>query len=421
VGGPSGGCRGADDSEELERQSAKIVSAINGSDFDVVGLIEIENDGYGPESSLAELVNRLNADAGAGTWDFIDVDAGTGQVNAAGIDAIRVAFIYKPGSVAPVGTTAALNSPEFVNGGDGEIRNRPAIAQAFEGSNGGRFIALINHFKSKGSPCEVPNAGDGQGNCNEVRTRAARALAQWLLTDPTGTGDPDIAILGDLNAYAQEDPVTTLEAAGYEDLLESFQGPDAYSFVFSGQWGYLDYAMATSSLTGQTTGAAAWHINADEPNALDYNTNFKSPSQVASLYAPSAFRSSDHDPVVMGLALVEPFGFGGFEPPVRNFPDENRAEAGQALPLKWSFDRSGGADPFQPGFPVSFPVTCGTTVPLSAGEPLETAGGSGLVVSPDGLSYELVWKTHPSWAGQCRIMEARFVDGTAERALVRFR
>lgn len=421
VGGPPEGCRGADDAFELERQSAKIVSAINQSDFDVVGLIEIENDGYGPESSLAELVDRLNADAGSGSWDFIDVDAGTGRANAAGTDAIRVAFIYKPTSVTPVGKTAALDTDEFVNGGDAEIRNRPAIAQAFQGPDGGRFIAVINHFKSKGSPCAVPDAGDGQGNCNVVRTRAAEALADWLAADPTGTGDPDIAVLGDLNAYAQEDPIRVLEDAGYEDLLDTFQGPESYSFVFSGQWGYLDYALSTSSLSGQTTGAAAWHINADEPNALDYNTNFKSSDQIVSLFAPDAFRSSDHDPVVMGLELAEPFGFGGFGRPVEDFPAENRARAGRAIPLKWTFERSGGTDPFQPGYPLSFPVTCGTTVPVGAGQPLQAAGGSGLKVTRGGRRYRFVWKTDRAWTGQCRILEARFVDGTAERLLVRFR
>ena len=35
-----------------------------------------------------------------------------------------------------------------------------------------------------------------------------------------------------------------LEDAGYTDLLELFVGPDAYTYVFDGQLGYLDYARA---------------------------------------------------------------------------------------------------------------------------------------------------------------------------------
>lgn len=80
-------------------------------------------------------------------------------------------------------------------------------------------------------------------------------------------------------------------------------GGDAYSFVFDGQWGYLDYALASASLRDQVTGTAEAHHNADEPTVLDYNTNFKSAGH-ASLYAPDRFRTSDHDPVLVGLNLV---------------------------------------------------------------------------------------------------------------------
>ncbi|MFQ3684595.1 hypothetical protein, partial [Roseiflexus sp.] len=45
---------------------------------------------------------------------------------------------------------------------------------------------------------------------------------------------------------------------------------------------------------------------ADEPNVLDYNTNFKNPGQVTSLYAPDQYRTSDHDPILVGLRLAPP-------------------------------------------------------------------------------------------------------------------
>ncbi|MEO6997215.1 MAG: PKD domain-containing protein, partial [Terracoccus sp.] len=56
--------------------------------------------------------------------------------------------------------------------------------------------------------------------------------------------------------------------------------------------------------SSQVTGVADWHINSDEPAVLDYNTEFKSAAQLASLYAPDEFRISDHDPVVVGLSLT---------------------------------------------------------------------------------------------------------------------
>jgi predicted extracellular nuclease len=304
VGGAPIGCRGAENLTEFNRQWAKTVAAIVESNADVIGLGEIENDGYGPDSAIQDLVNRLNDATAPGTYAFIDVDTQTGQVNALGTDAIKVDFIYKPGTVTPVGTTAALNSDEFVTGGDGAPRNRPALAQAFEeNATGGRFVVVTNHLKSKGSACDAPDAGDGQGNCNDVRVAAAQLMVEWLDSDPTGIDDPDVLIIGDLNSYAMEDPITVLKDAGYTNLIYFFNGPSAYSYVFDGQWGYLDHALANQTLTNQVEDVFVWHINADEPNVLDYNTNFKSAGQIASLFAPDKFRSSDHDPILVDMTL----------------------------------------------------------------------------------------------------------------------
>ncbi|HEY0930855.1 MAG TPA: ExeM/NucH family extracellular endonuclease [Gemmatimonas sp.] len=306
VGGGSTDCRGADSQTEFNRQVPKTISALMGLNADVLGIVEIENDGYGANSAIAHLVAQLNAQAGANTYAFINADAATSQTNSLGTDAIKVALIYKPARVTPVGNTSVLNTVAFVNGGDGAPRNRPALAQAFQQADGARFIAVVNHFKSKGSACNAPDAGDGQANCNAVRVAAATQLRNWLTTDPTGTGDPDVLILGDLNAYAKEDPIMVLRNAGFIDLLESRIGPNAYSYAFDGQWGYLDHAMASSSIAAQITGVTSWHINADEPNILDYNTDYKSAAQIASLTDGSAFRSSDHDPVLIGLTLTSP-------------------------------------------------------------------------------------------------------------------
>ncbi|MGG5260119.1 ExeM/NucH family extracellular endonuclease [Phycicoccus avicenniae] len=304
--GTTGGaidCRGANSAAEFERQAAKTVAAMLKLDADVYGVNEIENDGYGSTSALADLVGRLNAATAPGTFAYLDVDARTGQPDALGSDAIKVGSIYKPSVVTPVGKTAALNTPEFVNGGDDAPRARPSLAQAWEvKATGGVFVTDVNHLKSKGSACSVPDAGDGQGNCNVVRTNSVKALLQWLATDPTGTGDDDVLLVGDYNSYAKEDPIRTLEEGGFTNLVEKFQGKDAYSYAFDGQWGYLDHALGSASLVGQVTGVADYHINSDEPAILDYNTEFKSASQVDSLYAPNEFRVSDHDPVKIGLS-----------------------------------------------------------------------------------------------------------------------
>jgi len=306
VGGASTDCRGAENQTEFDRQWVKTVAGIVTMNPDVVGVNEVENDGYGPDSALAFLVDKLNEATAPGTYALVDVDAQTGQVNAMGTDGIKVGLIYKPAVVSLAGQTVALNSAAFVNGGDGSARNRPALIQAFEQvSTGERFVVVVNHLKSKGSACDAPDTGDGQGNCNTVRVNAVTELLNVLASDPTGTGDPDTLIIGDQNSYAKEDPITTLVNAGYTNLIESFLGPDAYSYVFDGQWGYLDHALGSASIVSQVTGVADFHINSDEPSVFDYNTNFKGAGQLA-LYAPDMYRISDHDPVVIGLHLNTP-------------------------------------------------------------------------------------------------------------------
>ncbi len=291
------GSRGADNATEFERQEAKIVAALKAIDADIFGLIEIENSA--DDTPLKTLVNALNAEVGEGTYAAIP----TGLL---GTDVITTALIYKPAEVAPVGDFAVLDSsvdPDF----DTEF-NRPALAQTFTDlQTDGEVTVVVNHLKSKGSDCNDvndPDLGDGAGNCNLTRTKAAVALAEWLAGDPTGQGAGNELIIGDLNSYDKEDPIDALRAAGYTDLILEYQGEEAYSYVFDGQLGYLDYALANTGLVDNVTGASPWHINSDEPSLIDYDMNFKKDAQDA-LWAPDQWRSSDHDPVLVGLDLDE--------------------------------------------------------------------------------------------------------------------
>lgn len=298
VGGATTDCRGAESAVELERQAAKEVAALTSLKADVVGLMEIENDGYGPDSAIADLVGRLNAATAPGTWAFVDADSAVGRVNAAGTDAIKVALLYRPAEVTPVTGTTQV----YPTAGDFE---RNPVAQTFVRSNGAKITVVVNHLKSKGCDGATGadlDAGDGQGCFNARRTAEATALSTWINdTVVPAAGDPDVLIIGDLNSYAEEDPIATLKAAGYRDMIDAEGDGHPYSYVFDGQWGYLDHALASKSLRTQVSGAGDVHINADEPSVLDYNVNFKSAGQVTSLYAPDRFRTSDHDPVLIGI------------------------------------------------------------------------------------------------------------------------
>jgi len=296
--GPLGNqeCRGADDANEFTRQRDKIIAAISAIDADVVGLIEIENNPG--DVPVADLVSGLNYAMGAGTYDYI-------ATGAIGTDAIRQAFIYKPASVTPMGAFAVLDDPSFTDPlGYGEEKSRPALAQTFiDNSTGGVFTAVVNHLKSKGSSCGPADDAPEAGSCNLTRTLGAQALVNWLATDPTGSYDEDFLIIGDLNSYDKEDPIDALLTGGYEDLVFEYLGENAYSYVFDGQLGYLDHGLANAALEAKVSGTTIWHINADEPDLIDYDTSFKKAAQAA-IYAPDAYRSSDHDPVIVGLGLT---------------------------------------------------------------------------------------------------------------------
>ncbi len=298
---------GADNATELARQTEKLVTSLLALDADVIGLIEMENDfdevsGTPPIQSL---VDALNAVAGPGTYDWVRPG-----VNVIGTGNIANAFIYDTTTIALAGAAAILDTPAFTNPlGYSSQRNRPAVAQTFEEiATGQTFTAVVNHLKSKGVFSTAPvggdiNIDDGVGAFNETRNLAMAELSTWLATDPTGSGDPDVLILGDLNAYAEEDPVQTLLGAGYTNTLAYFSGPigGQYGYVFDGQTGTLDYGLANSSLLQQIVGTSAWNANADEADALDYNLNFLRDPAIFDGTEP--WRASDHDPVVVGLDL----------------------------------------------------------------------------------------------------------------------
>jgi uncharacterized protein len=301
LGGGFPTSRGANTLAEFNRQRDKIIAAIVDMDADIVGLMEIENDGYAAHSAIADLVDGLNAVAGSGTYEYIDPG-----VSRIGTDEIAVGIIYKSSKAEPVAPSAILDNsvdPRFL-----DTKSRPVLAQTFLDKASNKTLTVaVNHFKSKGSSCDDvsdPDTGDGQGNCNLTRTAAAQALADWLTTDPTGSNGRNVMIIGDLNAYAKEDPIAALKTAGYVNLVDKVIGDSAaYSYVFGGESGVLDHALANSRLTKQVKGLAVWHINADEPRALDYNVEFKSAGQVTEFYSPDVFRSSDHDPLLVELLV----------------------------------------------------------------------------------------------------------------------
>jgi hypothetical protein len=340
--------RGANNNAEYLRQEEKLYTTLALMNADIVGLIEIENDfraggntsingstvapGAGGLTAIQAIVDGVNSKLGSAVYDWVRPGS-----DLLGGDAIAVGMIYKTASVSiKAGTTVkrlvdtgggtnepAANTDDLAEIGQGALIANDGGIGLFEGSGASRvplavtfeetatgeaFTVAVNHFKSKGSSSGGTgdaDIGNGAAASNNQRVESATALAAWLAANPTGDTSGRNLIIGDLNAYAKEQPITYLESQGYVNLSSSLIGPNAYSYVFDGQLGTLDYGLAAAGFTEFFTGATDWHINSDEPDAFDYNTDFGKPANIFD--ATSPIRTSDHDPFIMGLDLAVNF------------------------------------------------------------------------------------------------------------------
>ena len=291
--------RGAFSREAFANQQAKIVAAINALGADVVALEEIENplavgSGTDRDASLARLVDALNEAAGAGTWAYVP----SPPIIPADEDVIRVAFIYKPARVSPVGSSVIHDDPAFTG-----LARQP-LAQEFarvslERAAAPTFVVIANHFKSKGSvpegaPAGNADNGDGQGNANAIRVAQARALASFAAR----YADKPTLLVGDFNSYSQEDPIKALEGAGWARV--SGAGPASY--VYSGRSGSLDHVFANAAAEPLLAGVTSWAVNAQESIAFEYSR--AGMNAHLSVEADNPYRSSDHNPEIIGLTLL---------------------------------------------------------------------------------------------------------------------
>ncbi|WP_026264755.1 ExeM/NucH family extracellular endonuclease [Arthrobacter sp. 135MFCol5.1] len=298
----SGGCnvRGAANAENFKRQQDKIVAAISKSGADVVTLMEVENSaqfGKDRDDALAKLVEALNIPT-PGIWDYVRTPANAPPL--ADEDMIRTAFIFKKAAAEPVGESIIHNDTvAFASA-------RKPLAQVFKpvgAPDDKKFIAIANHFKSKGSAATPDDTDKGQGNSNLARTAQAQSLLAFADELQKSKATDKVFLIGDFNSYGKEDPINVLTGAGYvnqDDKARNADGTAKHSYLFGGLVGSLDHILASPAANAVVTGADIWNINSVESVALEYS---RYNNNVTDYYAPDQFRASDHDPVVVGLDL----------------------------------------------------------------------------------------------------------------------
>lgn len=282
--------RGAQSPRELERQEAKLGAVLEGLQASVVALVEVANDGDDRHSSVASLAALAGEH-----WRWArHKGARTGQ------DEIAVGLIYDANEMTAEGQAMSPDSPAFAR------HNRPPLAQWLRHkASGERLLVVVNHWKSKScdqARGENRDRRDGQSCWNPVREAAARELLQWLETLSPEDNTP-VLLLGDFNAYARETPLAKLHRAGYANLLGG-RASTAYTYVYKGQSGTLDYALGNRESQHRLTAMETWSVNSDEAPVLDYRLRHRSPQQRRNLFSDGPWRASDHDPLWLDLALT---------------------------------------------------------------------------------------------------------------------
>jgi hypothetical protein len=354
---PYGSNRGAKSAGEFEIQQEKIVRAILQLDADIIGLMEIENNGFGDGGAIHQLVEQLNQqiDKPENRYHYVAIDSNQdGTIDSrdtVGTDAITTGLIYRNQHVS-LTTPRIIHMPSqqapavYDKDGnmieDGKNYQRDTLAPTFKvsSSNGTEqtLTVAVNHFKSKGSACwedaaAVENGGQGQqdpdfqGSCENFRVAAAVALGEALKTIKGHQ-----VILGDLNAYGKEDPLLvltdytpekygkTIHAArdtfingkpqfgdqgadvthgyGYISAVSMIH-PDNWSYSYNDEVGSLDHILISPSLKTHVIDATDWHINAAESSLFDYNNKHKGDLPKYR----DQYRASDHDPAVLELKM----------------------------------------------------------------------------------------------------------------------
>ena len=269
---------GPDNATQANRQHQKLLNALATVDADIYGLVEIEQG----QAALSKMASALTSRLGH-SFSFVN-DGGSSSGSYT-----KVGYIYRSDRIETYGQLQNIDNPS-------PLHRKKTIAFKLK-ENGEKFIFSLNHFKAKSGTGTGQDAdqGDGQGVYNYTRTKEAEAVVRTLTSNISYFDDPDVLIMGDLNAYAKEDPIQTLIEAGYTDLHRAFHADSSYSYTYRGQAGYLDHALASQSMLEQVTGMTAYHINSDEHDDYTYDKS----SDV------TMFRSSDHDPIIVGLSLGE--------------------------------------------------------------------------------------------------------------------
>jgi hypothetical protein len=272
VGGKFPTPRGAKTYDDYQKQLVKLTSAIDFANPDIIALMEIENDGEDSLSTIVQFCEYLNTNSKRENYK---VAFTTGK---AAKDVIKTGIIYD---------ASLLSTTELGMYHSQSIFSRSPLFQEFVFQDSLEFVLSVNHFKSKSprnAKGENIDQNDGQAAFNAKRLLQAKEL---LAIIDSLYSSINLIVLGDFNAYSEEEPIRKLQSQSLEKLSTL-----KYSYVYKGMQGNLDHAFVSNSFRDSIKETKVLDFNASYPNWIDYRFDNSDSSY---------FRSSDHNPLLIGI------------------------------------------------------------------------------------------------------------------------
>ena len=249
------------DAERAEK-TRKIVIAMLQANADIYAFCEVEAQPI----VLQQLADSMNAYAGvAGRYATVE-DGIEEEWDATYNNNLKSGFIYRTDKVEPYSSDFPATNVTY-------YKNVMRIQAWTELSTNERFTLSMNHFKAMSDDASIAKRVDN---------------ANWLvsgLNTSSKVKDPDILIMGDLNAQMSEECISIIQNASFTEQLVAYNA-NAYTYCYNNSEELIDHVFANSTMATQITGAAAWH----------YNTTCESTSNYANRY-------SDHDPYLVAINL----------------------------------------------------------------------------------------------------------------------
>ncbi|MBQ9295629.1 MAG: choice-of-anchor J domain-containing protein [Paludibacteraceae bacterium] len=269
--------------EGRAEKTRKIVEMMLQSNADIFAFCEVE----AKPIVLQQLADSLNKTAGVSY--YATVNDGISIVTDSYDNALKSGFIYRTDKVKPYGSNYAATNVTY-------YKNVMRIQAWEEIATGERFTLSMNHFKAKSDEASVAKRVENAG---------------WLVSalGSYRVQDPDILVMGDLNAEMDEECISTIQKAGFEEQLLRFDSA-SYSYVYYSTHELIDHAFANTSMAEQITGAAVWHTN----TPLNYSSRY-----------------SDHDAYLVAVNLGEPREEGECQPV--DFTESFSASLGEFTPV----------------------------------------------------------------------------------------